>query len=61
MEEFVQQLVAKVRAFVEADPELAVYVAGDRDVSYQSVYEILSLLQRDAKVSRAGLMGEPKS
>ena len=55
-----QQLVAKVRAFVEADPELAVYVAGDRDVSYQSVYEILSLLQRDAKVSRAGLMGEPK-
>ena len=55
-----RQLVAKVRAFVEADPELAVYVAGDRDVSYQSVYEILSLLQRDAKVSRAGLMGEPK-
>ena len=55
-----QQLVTKVRAFVEADPELAVYVAGDRDVSYQSVYEILSLLQRDAKVSRAGLMGEPK-
>jgi biopolymer transport protein TolR len=49
-----------VRAFVEADPELAVYVAGDRDVSYQSVYEILSLLQRDAKVARAGLMGEPK-
>ncbi len=55
-----EQLVAKVRAFVEADPELAVYVAGDRDVSYQSVYEVLSLLQRDAKVSRAGLMGEPK-
>ena len=55
-----QQLVAKVRAFVEADPELAVYVAGDRDASYQSVYEILSLLQRDAKVARAGLMGEPK-
>ena len=54
------QLVAKVRAFVEADPELAVYVAGDRDVSYQSVYEVLSLLQRDAKVSRAGLMGVPK-
>ena len=55
-----QQLVAKVRAFVEADPQLAVYVAGDRDVSYQSVYEVLSLLQRDAKVTRAGLMGEPK-
>ena len=51
--------IGALRAFVEADPELAVYVAGDRDVSYQSVYEILSLLQRDAKVARAGLMGEP--
>ena len=55
-----QQLVAKVRAFVEADPELAVYVAGDRDVSYQDVYTVLSLLQREAKVARAGLMGEQK-
>jgi biopolymer transport protein TolR len=55
-----EQLVAKVRAFVEADPELAVYVAGDREVSYQDVYTVLSLLQTEAKVSRAGLMGEPK-
>jgi biopolymer transport protein TolR len=55
-----EQLVAKVREFVEADPELAVYVAGDRDVSYQDVYTVLSLLQTQAKVSRAGLMGDPK-
>ena len=55
-----EQLVAKVRGFVEADPELAVYVAGDRDVSYQDVYTVLSLLQTQAKVSRAGLMGDPK-
>lgn len=55
-----EQLVAKVRAFVEADPQLAVYVAGDRDVSYQDVYTVLSLLQTEAKVSRAGLMGDPK-
>jgi len=52
-------LVAKVRGFVQADPQLAVYVAGDRDASYQTVYEVLTLLQRDAKVSRAGLMGAP--
>ena len=55
-----EQLVSMVQGMVGEDPNLAVYVAGDRDVSYQSVYEILSLLQRDAKVSRAGLMGEPK-
>lgn len=55
-----QQLVAKVRAFIEADPAQAVYVAGDRDVSYQDVYTVLSLLQREAKVARAGLMGEQK-
>jgi biopolymer transport protein TolR len=34
-------------------------VAGDRDADYQTVYEVLTLLQRDAKVSRAGLMGNP--
>ena len=53
------QLVAKVKGFVDADPQLPVYVAGDRDASYQTVYEILTLLQREAKVSRAGLMGNP--
>jgi biopolymer transport protein TolR len=54
-----EQLVAKVKGFVAADPQLAVYVAGDRDASYQTVYEVLTLLQREAKVSRAGLMGNP--
>ena len=53
------QLVAKVRGFVASNPNIPVYVAGDRDVSYQTVYEVLSLLQRDAKVPRAGLMGAP--
>ena len=53
------QLVAKVKSFVEADPQLPVYVAGDRDANYQTVYEVLTLLQREAKVSRAGLMGNP--
>ncbi len=53
------QLVEKVRAFVESDPQLPVYVAGDRAANYQTVYEVLTLLQREAKVSRAGLMGDP--
>ncbi|MDI1254337.1 protein TolR [Thermomonas sp.] len=53
------ELVAKVSAFMASDPKLPVYVAGDRSVNYQTVYEVLSLLQTRAKVSRAGLMGDP--
>jgi biopolymer transport protein TolR len=52
-------LVAKVKAFMEADPSQPVYVAGDREANYQTVYAVLTVLQRDAKVSRAGLMGDP--
>ena len=54
-----EQLVSMVQGMAGEDPNLAVYVAGDRDVSYQTVYEVLSLLQTRAKVPRAGLMGEP--
>jgi biopolymer transport protein TolR len=54
-----EQLVAKVKGFIATDPQLPVYVAGDRDANYQTVYEVLTLLQREAKVSRAGLMGNP--
>ena len=53
------QLVAKVKGFIATDPQLPMYVAGDRDASYQTVYDVLTLLQREAKVSRAGLMGNP--
>ena len=53
------QLVAKVKGFIATDPQLPVYVAGDRDASYKTVYDVLTLLQREAKVSRAGLMGNP--
>ena len=53
------ELVAKVGAFMASDPKTPVYVAGDRTVNYQAVYEVLSLLQTKAKVSRAGLMGDP--
>ncbi|MEO5628411.1 MAG: protein TolR [Thermomonas sp.] len=52
-------LVQKVKSFMEADPTQPVYVAGDRTANYQTVYEVLSLLQTQANVSRAGLMGDP--
>jgi len=53
------QLLEKVAAFVQADPELPVYVAGDGDVRYQAVYALMGKLQSEAKVSRVSLMGAP--
>ena len=54
-----EQLVAKVGAFVRNNKDVPVYVAGDNEVSYQKVYDVLTLLQTDAGVPRAGLMSQP--
>ena len=35
------------------------YVAGDANAPYQTVYDVLSRLQTDAGVARAGLMSTP--
>lgn len=51
------ELLAKVRSFVASDANVPVYVAGDSEVNYQTVYAVLSLLQQQANVPRAGLMG----
>lgn len=53
------ELLGKVAAFVAADKELPVYVAGDGAVSYQTVYELMSKLQSRASVTRVSLMGSP--
>ncbi len=53
------ELVFKVKAMMAVEKNQAVYVAGDRTANYQTVYEVLSLLQTKANVSRAGLMGDP--
>jgi biopolymer transport protein TolR len=52
-------LLAKVAAFVAADPTLPVYVAGDGAVRYQTVYALMGKLQSEAKVPRVSLMGSP--
>jgi biopolymer transport protein TolR len=52
-------LLAKVGAFVKADPDLPVYVAGDGEVRYQAVYALMGKLQSEARVSRVSLMGSP--
>jgi len=54
-----EQLVAKVRAFVENNPNVSVLVAGDGNAPYQTVYNVLTDLQTKANVPRAGLMSSP--
>jgi biopolymer transport protein TolR len=48
-------LTAKVSAFVNNNPEVAVFVAGDRTASYDTVYQAMVLLQQ-AGVEKVGLM-----
>lgn len=54
-----EEMVAKVKAFVSQRPNVPVYVAGDANAPYQTVYDVLSTLQTDAGVARAGLMSTP--
>ncbi len=51
---------AKVGAFVKANPEVSVLVAGDRDGKYDGVYQVLADLQQ-AGVAKVGLMSAPES
>jgi biopolymer transport protein TolR len=48
-------LAAKVSAFVKTNPDVAVFVAGDRSAGYDTVYQAMVLLQQ-AGVERVGLM-----
>ena len=54
-----EEMASQVAAFVRQNPDVAVYVAGDRDTPYQVVYEVLTALQTEAGVERAGLMSQP--
>lgn len=54
-----EQLVAKVGAYVRNNPKVAVFVAGDGNAPYQTVYSVLTDLQTKANVPRAGLMSNP--
>jgi biopolymer transport protein TolR len=54
------QLQAKVAAFVKANPDVPVFVAGARDAEYAIVFDTMVMLQQ-AGVPRVGLMGEPPS
>ncbi len=51
-------LVAKVSAFVRNNPQVPVLVAGDQQVGYGAVYQVMVLLQQ-AGVAKVGLMSQP--
>ena len=52
------ELVALVRDAQAAHPDQAVVIAGDRNVRYQEVLDILDILQRN-QVKRVGLLARP--
>ena len=54
-----EEMVAKVKAFTSQRADVPVYVAGDAAAPYQTVYDVLSTLQTEAGVARAGLMSTP--
>ncbi|HEY7945921.1 MAG TPA: protein TolR [Casimicrobiaceae bacterium] len=49
------ELLARIRARQQRDPEQAVVINADKDVRYESVIEVLDMLQRN-KVSKVGLL-----
>ena len=54
-----EELVLRVAAFAKDNPDAPVYVAADGTASYQTVYDVLSMLQSEAHVAKAGLMSIP--
>ena len=51
-------LEAKVKALVANNPDLPVFVAGDREANYEVVLDAMALLQH-AGVEKVGLMSQP--
>ena len=52
------RLLEMVRAAQQANPQQAVVIAGDRNVRYEEVLQVLDLLQR-SQVKRVGLLARP--
>jgi len=53
-----EDLTAKVGAFVRNNPEVPVFIAGDRAANYEVVLDAMVLLQ-SAGVPKVGLMSQP--
>jgi biopolymer transport protein TolR len=55
-----ERLLVLVRDAQGANPQQAVVIAGDRNVRYEEVLQVLDLLQR-SQVKRVGLLARPTS
>ena len=53
-----RKLIETVRQAQRANPDQAVVIAGDRNVRYEEVLQVLDLLQR-SQVKRVGLLARP--
>ena len=53
-----ENLVRKVSAFVQANPQVSVMIGGDERVDYGKIYQAMVLLQQ-AGVPKVGLMSQP--
>ena len=51
-------LGAKLAAFATANPDLAVVIAGDTDVSYGAIYQAMTYVQA-ANIEKISLMSKP--
>ena len=54
-----EEMVSFVKAAQEKDPDRPVVIAGDRNVKYEAVLDVMDELQR-AQVKRVGLLVQPK-
>ena len=54
------QLIAAIRQKQKQSPEQAVVIAADKDVRYESVLEVMDMLQQN-QVRRVGLLAKPRS
>jgi biopolymer transport protein TolR len=53
------QLVAAIRKKQQQNPEQAVVIAADKDVRYESVLEVMDMLQQN-QVRKVGLLAKPR-
>ena len=51
------ELLARIQARQQKDPAQAVVISADKDVRYESVIEVIDMLQRN-KVSKVGLLAK---
>ena len=54
------ELIAAIRQKQKQNPEQAVVIAADKDVRYESVLEVMDMLQRN-QVSKVGLLAKPRA